>query len=173
MVTGPLRGPVADGDEQLEWAMSAKTISLGVLLAGLVSALPAAAEDMRPDEARRFVAGKHFAYTCFEGTSGHGRIYADGSVAGYIQIGGTGPRRYVVLPPGTLRVRGDQYCASVRGIPFEPCFNLQKTSTVSFRGAVSGLGFAYCDFSRRSARADLSRSPLRLRRLQSAAAAGE
>jgi hypothetical protein len=44
---------------------------------------------------------------------------------------------------------------------------------VSFRGSVSGLGFAYCDFSRRSARADLSRSPLRLRRFQSASAVGE
>jgi hypothetical protein len=58
-------------------------------------------------------------------------------------------------------------------MPFQPCFNLQKTSHVSFRGAVSGLGFAYCDFSRRSARADLARSPLRLRRMQSAAATGE
>ena len=153
--------------------MSRMSMRLAVVLAGLASTLPAAAEDMRADEARRFVAGKHFAYSCFEGTSGYGRIYADGSVAGYIQIGGAGPRRYVVLPAGTLRVRGDQYCASLRGLPFEPCFNLQKTSHVSFRGAVSGMGFAYCDFSRRSARADLSRSPLRLRRMQSAAATGE
>ena len=91
---------------------------------------------------------------CFEGTTGSGRIYADGSVAGYIQIRGTGPRRFVVLPAGTLRVKGDRYCASVRGVPFEPCFNLNRTSQVSFRGAVSGLGFAYCDFHRRSARAD-------------------
>ena len=117
--------------------MSRMPMRLAIVLAGLASAMPAGAEEMRADEARRFVAGKHFAYTCFEGTSGHGRIYADGSVAGYIQIGGNGPRRYVVLPAGTLRVRGDQYCASLRGMPFEPCFNLQKTSHVSFRAGAS------------------------------------
>ena len=153
--------------------MSGTSLRLAIALAGLVSATPSLAEELRPDEARRFVAGKHFAYNCFEGTNGHGRIYADGSVAGFVQIGGSGPRRYVVLPAGTLRVRGEQYCASVRGIPFEPCFSLNRTSQVSFRGSVSGLGFAYCDFSRRSARADLSRSPLRLRRFQSASAVGE
>ena len=35
-------------------------------------------------------------------------------------------------------------------MPFEPCFNLNKTDAKSFRGAVSGMGFAYCDFTRRS-----------------------
>ena len=60
---------------------------------------------MRADEARQFIAGKHFAYSCFDGTTGNGRIYADGSVAGYIQPGGSGPRRYVVLPTGTLRTQ--------------------------------------------------------------------
>jgi hypothetical protein len=125
---------------------------------------------MRAADARRFIAGKHFAYSCFEGTSGNGRIYADGSVVGYIQIGGNGPRRYVVLPAGTLRIHGDQYCASLSGIPFEPCFNVARTSTYSFRGSVSGLGFAYCNFTRRSARADLHNAPLRLRRLSEAAA---
>ena len=59
---------------------------------------------MRADEARQFIAGKHFAYNCFDGTSGNGRIYADGSVAGYVQLGGSGPRRFVVLPAGTLQV---------------------------------------------------------------------
>jgi hypothetical protein len=152
--------------------MSLRLERLILVLAGFLCAVPAQAEELRASEARRFIAGKHFAYTCFEGTSGHGRIYADGSVAGYIQIGGTGPRRYVVLPAGTLRVHGEQYCASVRGIPFQPCFNLQKTSRISFRGSISGFGFAYCDFSRRSARADLHRSPLRLHRIHAASAGG-
>jgi len=133
-----------------------------VALTGLIAAVPAQAEELRADQARQFIAGKHFTYTCFDGTSGNGRIYADGSVAGYIQVGGSGPRRYVVLPAGTLRSSGGRYCASLRGIPFEPCFNVNKTSQVSFRGSISGLGFAYCDFSRRSTRADLYR-PARLR----------
>ena len=74
-----------------------------------VCAIPAKAEEMRADEARHFIAGKHFAYNCFDGTNGNGRIYADGSVAGYVQPGGNGPRRYVVLPTGTLRTSGDRY----------------------------------------------------------------
>ena len=79
-----------------------------VLAGAALHAIPAKAEEMRADEARRFVAGKHFSYTCFDGTVGNGRIYADGSVAGYIQPGGAGPRRYVVLPTGTLRPNGDR-----------------------------------------------------------------
>ena len=62
----------------------------------------------------------------------------------------------MVLPAGTIGVKGDAVCAQVRGMPFEPCFNLQKTSHVSFRGSVSGLGFAYCDFHRRNARAQIA-----------------
>jgi len=140
--------------------MLVRVSRLALVLAGLFSAFPVKAEELRATEARLFIAGKHFAYRCFDGTTGNGRIYGDGSVAGYIQIGGTGPKRYVVLPTGTLRVHGDQYCASLRGIPFEPCFNLVRTSSISFRGSVSGLGFAYCDFQKGSARADLHRRPM-------------
>jgi len=129
--------------------MSVKVQRLALVLTALVCAVPASAEEMRADEARHFIAGKHFAYNCFDGTNGNGRIYADGSVAGYVQPGGQGPRRYVVLPTGTLRTNGDRFCASVRGLPFEPCFNLDRTSQVSFRGSVSGLGFASCEFNRR------------------------
>ena len=63
-----------------------------------------------------------------------------------------------MLPANTLQIKGDRYCAALRGLPFEPCFNVNRTSQVSFRGAVSGLGFAYCDFYRRSTRADLVRA---------------
>lgn len=145
--------------------MSVMVRSLALLGIAVAMAGPVKADELKADEARRFIAGKHFSYSCFEGTSGHGRINADGSVAGYIKIG-SNPMRYVVLPAGTLRVHGDQYCASVRGIPFEPCFNLTRTSGASFRGAISGLRFAYCDFNRGSARAEMtarSRHPLGLR----------
>ena len=143
-----------------------------VAAATLVWAIPAKAEELRATEARQFIAGRHFSYTCFDGTNGNGRIYADGSVAGYIQPGGSGPRRYVVLPTGTLRTSGDRYCAALRGIPFEPCFNLDRTSQVSFRGSISGLGFAYCNFTRRGSRGDLQAAPAyRLRGVR--ASAGE
>ncbi len=123
---------------------------------GLAASAPAASGELKPEEAKRFVVGKLFAFNCFEGTRGAGRIYADGSVAGSIQVGGSGPIRYVSLPAGTLQVKSEAVCASVRGMPFEPCFNLEQTDKASFRGSVSGFGFAYCDFNRRSGRVDLA-----------------
>jgi hypothetical protein len=129
-----------------------------ILFAGLAIAAPAAAEQLKPEEARAFVVGKMFDYTCFEGTSGTGRIYSDGSVAGTIQIRGQGNSRYVVLPPGTIQVKPESVCATVRGVPFQPCFNVVKTDARSFRGSLSNFGFAYCDFTRRNARFNVART---------------
>ena len=129
---------------------------VAVVVLGLVASAPAFSEELKPEEARRFVAGKLFAFNCFEGTRGAGRIFADGSVAGSVQFGGQGPVRNVRLPAGTLQVRQEAVCASLQGLPFQPCFNLQKTDQASFRGSVSGLGFAYCDFNRKSGRVDLA-----------------
>jgi hypothetical protein len=126
------------------------------VLAGVLGAMPAQAGELRPEEAKRFVAGKLFAYTCFEGTKGLGRIFADGSVHGTIQIRGSGPVRLMSLPAGTVRVQPDSICASVRGMPFTPCFAVNQLDSRSFRGSVSGLGFAYCDFVRRNPRLDIA-----------------
>jgi hypothetical protein len=138
------------------------------LLVGVLAAVPAVAGEMSAEEARHFVTGKLFSYTCFEGTRGQGRVNANGSVVGSIQIRGQGPMRYALLPPGTLQVKGESVCASLRGLPIEPCFNLERTSEVSFRGSISGLGFAYCEFTRNQGRAHMVRSshnndPLALR----------
>jgi hypothetical protein len=118
---------------------------LGTVFAAAVVA-PALAGQMNADEARRFVSGKVFAFTCFDGTRGAGRILDDGGAAGSVQFAGAGPMRHVRLPGNTLQVRGQAVCASLKGIPFEPCFNLVKNTERSFRGSVSGMGFAYCDF---------------------------
>lgn len=137
-----------------------------IAVAGILAAGSSLAEPMNADTARRFVAGKLFTYQCFDGTRGAGRIYGDGSVMGTIQIAVKGPVRYATLPPGTLKVKGQAVCASLRGMPFEPCFNLDKTTAHSFRGSVSGLGFAYCDFIQRRSHpvraAWRSRAPLAL-----------
>jgi hypothetical protein len=126
---------------------------LAFALAALAPALPAqAGEMMKPQQAHQFVAGKYFAYNCFEGTSGHGRIQADGSVAGFVRIKGRGQPRFVQLPPGTIRVSSTAICAQVRGMPMQPCFNVEQIDANSFRGSVSGLGFAYCTFTRRNPR---------------------
>lgn len=118
---------------------------LGTVTAGAMI-VPALAGMMNPDEARRFVSGRIFAFTCFDGTRGAGRILDDMGVIGSVQFSGTGPVRRIRLPGNTLQVRGQSVCASIKGIPFEPCFNLDKKDEVSFRGSVSGMSFAYCDF---------------------------
>ncbi|MGY4473111.1 hypothetical protein [Bradyrhizobium sp. USDA 3364] len=118
---------------------------LGAVTAGAM-VVPAFAGSMNADEARRFVAGKVFAFTCFDGTRGAGRILDDLGATGSIQFSGSGPIRHVRLPGNTLQIRGQSVCASLKGIPFEPCFNLDKQDDRSFRGSVSGMGFAYCDF---------------------------
>ena len=125
---------------------------------GLLAALPAVAGEMNADEARRFVIGKMFTYTCFEGSRGQGRVNADGSIAGSVQFQGAGPVRYAHLPANTLQVRGESVCASLRGLLFQPCFNLERTSDRTFRGSVSGLGFAYCEFTRNNGRAAVIQS---------------
>ena len=54
-----------------------------VALAGLLAVAPVRShEPMNAEAARRFVAGKLFSFTCFEGSTGTGRIFNDGSVAG-------------------------------------------------------------------------------------------
>src|SRR5262245_32144643 len=118
---------------------------LGAVTAGAMVA-PALAGMMTADEARRFVAGKVFAFTCVDGTRGAGRVLDDMGAAGSVQFNGAGPIRHVRLPGNTLQIRGQSVCASIKGLPFEPCFNLDKRDERSFRGSVSGMGFAYCDF---------------------------
>src|ERR1700742_4497702 len=108
--------------------------------------VPAMAGQMNAEEAKPFVSGKVFTFTCFDGTRGAGRILDDMGALGSVQFSGSGPIRHVRLPGNTLLIRGQAVCASLRGIPFEPCFNLDKMDEVSFRGSVSGMGFAYCDF---------------------------
>jgi hypothetical protein len=124
---------------------------LGAVTAGAVIAPALAGQMMNAEEARRFVAGKVFAFTCFDGTRGAGRIFEDGGAAGAVQFAGSGPVRHLRLPGNTLQVRGQAVCASIRGLPFEPCFNLDRQDDRNFRGSVSGMGFAYCDFRRQGA----------------------
>ena len=123
---------------------------LGAVTAGAM-VMPALAGMMNADEARKFVAGKVFAFNCFDGTRGAGRVLDDLGAAGSIQFSGAGPTRHVRLPGNTLQIRGQAVCASIKGLPFEPCFNLDKRDDRSFRGSVSGMGFAYCDFRHQGA----------------------
>ncbi len=124
---------------------------LGAVTAGAVIVPALAGQMMNADEARRFVAGKVFAFTCFDGTRGAGRVLDDMGATGAVQFSGAGPVRHLRLPGNTLQVRGQAVCASIKGVPFEPCFNLDKKDERSFRGSVSGMSFAYCDFRHQGA----------------------
>ena len=134
-------------------------------MAALLTTLPVTARELKPEEARRFVAGKLFAYSCFDGSAGAGQIFADGSLAGTIRLQGRGPVTYATLPAGTLRINNDKICASLKGIPWQPCFNLIQTDGKSFVGSIRGADHAYCTFTRRNPRRDIVRAtpaPLQL-----------
>jgi hypothetical protein len=126
----------------------------------VLGAIAAKAEELGPEQARAFVVGKLFSYTCFDGTAGMGRIFADGSVVGTIRPGGRGEVRFANLPAGTLRVEGSSMCAHLSGMIMQPCFRVEKIDYRRFRGSIAGLGFAYCDFYQHNPRADMmSRAP--------------
>jgi hypothetical protein len=136
-------------------------VRVAALLACALGVTAAAAEELAPEQARAFIAGKLFAYNCFDGTSGIGRIFEDGSIIGTIQPQGSTEVRFATLPPGTVKVTATSVCAHLPGLLIDPCFKVQKIDYHSFRGSIAGLGFAYCDFQQRNPRAALtSRAPL-------------
>jgi hypothetical protein len=134
----------------------AQLVVSGTLI-GASALAPAAAAEMKPEEAKRFIAGKLFSYTCFDGTRGAGRIQADGSVVGTMQVN-SGRMKFVALPAGTIKLTSDSICASLPHAIFQPCFNVVQTSPNSFRGSLKALTFAYCDFVRHNSRMDLART---------------
>src|SRR5262249_58187520 len=90
---------------------------VGIVVTLPALAGPALAGELKPEDAKRFIAGKYFSYTCFEGSSGAGRINTDGSVVGTIQGRGAGPTHFVALPTRTVRVQPPSICPSPRGVP--------------------------------------------------------
>jgi hypothetical protein len=131
-------------------------VRVAMVCACVLGVTSAFAEDLTPEQARAFIAGKLFAYNCFDGTSGIGRIFADGSIIGTIRPPGSTQIRFATLPPGTIKVTATAVCAHLPGLPIDPCFKVQKIDYRSFRGSISGLGFAYCDFQQRNPRAALT-----------------
>jgi hypothetical protein len=160
MVRGRLRNFVNVALLSVESTMLRVAVALGCMLAASPAMVrPAMAQDMGPEEARAFVVGKLFAYTCYDGTDGVGRIFTDGSVVGTIRPGGRGPLRFASLPAGTIRVEGQAMCAHLSGMLITPCFRVTKLDRRSFRGTISGLAFAYCDFVQRNSRPQLTNAP--------------
>ena len=138
---------------KVEWSMLLRVAA--VVCACVLGAASAVAEELAPDQARIFVVGKLFAYTCFDGTAGMGRIFSDGSVVGTIRPRGRGETHFAALPAGTIRVEGGSMCAHLSGLPMEPCFRVEKIDYRSFRGSIYGMGFAYCDFRQHNPRAQV------------------
>jgi hypothetical protein len=122
----------------------------------VLGAATVTAEELAPEQARAFVVGKLFSYNCFDGTEGVGRIFSDGSVVGTIRPMGHGDTRFAALPAGTIKVDGAAMCAHLPGLFIQPCFKVEKLDYHSFRGSLSGLSFAYCDFHQRNPRTQLT-----------------
>jgi hypothetical protein len=109
-------------------------VRVAILCAQVLAASSAVAEELSPGQARAFVVGKLFAYSCFDGTA--------------------------ALPAGTITADGNSICAHLSGLPIEPCFKVRRIDDQSFRGSIAGFDFAYCDFYQRQPRAQLmSRFP--------------
>src|SRR5262249_56055320 len=89
------------------------------------------------------------------GMAGGGWICWGGCGVGSIKSGGKGQTRFAALPAGTIRVDGGSMCAHLAGMPFTPCFRVERIDYRSFRGSLSGLSFAYCDFYQRNPRSHL------------------
>jgi hypothetical protein len=153
------RKPLPCSALRVELPMLVRVGVVSACILGLFGIGAAAAEDLSPEQARAFVVGKLFSYTCFDGTAGQGRIFPDGSVVGTIRMRGTGEPRFATLPPGTISVDSTSVCAHLAGLPISPCFRVQKISYRSFRGSVYGMGFAYCDFYQRNPRSQLISGP--------------
>jgi hypothetical protein len=134
-------------------------VRVAALFACVLAVTSAAAEELAPEQARAFIAGKLFSYNCFDGTTGLGRIFEDGSIIGTIQPQGSAQIRFATLPPGTIKVNGASVCAHLPGMLIDPCFRVEKIDYRSFRGSISGLGFAYCDFYQRNPRTALTGRP--------------
>jgi hypothetical protein len=157
MVRGPLTSFVNVARKTVR--ESPMSVRLAVVCACVLVASSAVAEELAPEQARTFVVGKLFQYNCFDGTAGVGRVFADGSVVGTIQPPGSHEVRFANLPPGTIKVTQTSVCAHLSGLPIEPCFKVQRIDYRSFRGSISGLGFAYCDFHQRNPRSALTIRP--------------
>ena len=142
-------------------------LRVALVCACVFGAASAFAEELAPEQARAFVVGKLFTYSCFDGTAGMGRIFADGSAVGTIRPPGERMARFAALPAGSIKVTAKSVCAHVAGLPIDPCFKVDKLNYRSFRGSISGLGFAYCDFHQHNPRLQLISSashqaPIRL-----------
>jgi len=119
----------------VELVMLARCI---LTIMGISAAIPAAAAELRPEEAKYFIAGKYFSYRCFDGTTGGGRINANGSVVGTIQPGGSGPTRVIALPVGTVRVQSDSICASLPGGRSSPASQSRRQIPGAFGARLPG-----------------------------------
>ena len=113
-----------------------------------VFALPALAAELEAAQARKFIVGRHWNFHCFEGTTGSGRVLADGSISGTYREHGDGPTRQQSYPPATFEVHAGLLCADGQRLlgVFTPCFTINQKDDASFRGSIRWLPFLRCDF---------------------------
>ena len=56
-----------------------------------------------------------------------------------------------ILPASTLQGEGRvAFAPRCTACMIQPCFNLERTTTTASAASISGLGFAYCEFTARN-----------------------
>src|ERR1700722_15784902 len=133
MVRGPLRNFV--NVARMSIVEPPMLLRVAIVCAFVVGAASAVAEELAPEQARAFVVGKLFSYTCFDGTAGVGRIFSDGSVVGTIRPGGQAQVRFAALPAGTIKVSSNAMCAHLAGLSFAYCDFYQRNPRSAIGGA--------------------------------------
>jgi len=78
---------------------------------------PVRAEKLNAATAQHFVLGKLFAFACFDGSRGAGRVLATAQLLAPCSSAVRDRNYSVWLPAGTLKVKGETVYASLYGIP--------------------------------------------------------
>jgi hypothetical protein len=106
---------------------------------------PAFAERLTPQQAKRFIQGNKWSYTC-PLTKGWGRFNSDGSVTAEFQTLGFSPYKKN-FPPGSMTISSDGSLCMPKMFNTDVCFFVDKIDNRHFRGTSSGFIRFSCDFA--------------------------
>ena len=114
-----------------------------ILIVSLLAAGPALAESLNADAARVSSSASYSRSIVSMARAAPAASTATARSSAPSSSRARDQSNSVQLPAGTLKMKGEAVCASLKGIAIEPCFDLNRTDDQSFRGSVSGLRVAY------------------------------
>ena len=113
--------------------MTVHALGAGMVLAAMLVASPAPAQNVGPADVQKALGGKRVSLSCADGTTGSGRYVMGrsvGTISGTYQRPDTGPLRDV----GRVRAAGDQLCLQFKMLNGgqEACFGVRQESETLF-----------------------------------------